>query len=216
MEAVFLIGQNCYPKRTERIFAHQIVDGFIIVSGFGGDTFEMPVAVSIALLRHVAAGGKGFAKASIGEGDSADYTGCYPQQVLDARENVYPDGREKRGRVRMGGGKMTLFTVFGTAHIDAYEVYKKSPSGSLLTVASCKRDLLPKECVAKEVSCGKLLSIDWVHSDLELVHEIQKRAGLKMPSSENLEQLFASYIATPNRPPEHWVNSTSQLLNLSY
>ena len=48
MEAVFLIGQNCYPKRTERIFAHQIVDGFIIVSGFGGDTFEMPVAVSIA------------------------------------------------------------------------------------------------------------------------------------------------------------------------
>ena len=76
---------------------------------------------------------------------------------------------------------MTLFTVFGTAHIDAYEVYKKSPSGSLLTVASSNRDRLPKECIPTEVSCGELLSIDWVHSDLELVHEIQKHAGLKMP-----------------------------------
>jgi hypothetical protein len=205
MEAIFLIGENRYPEPPHRIFAHQIVDGFTIVSEFGAKTLEVPIAVSIALLRHVAAGGR-FAKASIGEGDSGDYTGCYPDRVMAARE----DG----GRVIMGGGVMTLFSVLGTAHIDAYEVHEKSPSGSLLTISSSKRDRLPAECIIKEVSCGELLSIDWVHSQLNLVSEIQKCAGLKSPTIEEIEQAFLNYKSTKNPPPNHWIDSTFELLNL--
>jgi hypothetical protein len=205
IEGIFLIGEKCYPETPNRIFAHQIVDGFTIVSEFSAKTLEVPIAVSIALLRHVAAGGR-FAKASIGEGDSGDYTGCYPDRVMAARKNG--------GRVLMGGGVMTLFSVLGTAHIDAYEVHEKSPSGSLLTVPSFKRDRLPAECIVKEVSCGTLLSIDWVHSQLNLVSEIQKCAGLKMPAIEAIKQLFTNYRSSSNPPPKHWMNSTLELLNL--
>jgi hypothetical protein len=205
MEAIFLIGEKCYPETPHRIFAHQIVDGFTVVSEFSAETLEVPIAVSIALLRHVAAGGR-FAKASIGEGDSGDYTGCYPDRVMEARENG--------GRVRMGGGIMTLFSTLGTAHIDAYEVHQKSPSGSLLTVASFKRDRLAVDCIVKEVSRNALLSIDWVHSQLNLVSEIQKCAGLRMPDIEAIKQVFAKYRKSSNPPPKHWMNSTSKLLNL--
>jgi hypothetical protein len=205
MEGIFLIGEKCYPETPDRIFAHQIVDGFTIVSEFSANTLEVPIAVSIALLRHMAAGGR-FAKASIGEGDSGDYTSCYPEQVIAAQENG--------GRVRMGGGVMTLFSVLGTAHIDAYEVHHKSPSGSLLTVASSKRDRLPADCIEKEVSCGALLSVDWVHSQLNLVSKIQKCAGLRSPTIEQIEQAFLNYKSNKNPPPNHWIDSTFELLNL--
>jgi hypothetical protein len=138
MEAIFLIGEKFCNESPDRIFAHQTGDGFVIVSEFGSKSLEVPIAISIALLRHVAAHGR-FAKASIGEGEFADITDLYPVSVLKARL--------KDGSVRMGGGLMTLFPVMGTALIDAVAVAKRSPSGALLTVASSKHTRIPAECV---------------------------------------------------------------------
>jgi hypothetical protein len=204
MEAIFLIGERCTEEN--RIFAHQIVDGFTIVGNYNGLSLEMPVAIAISILRHVAVSGR-FAKASIGEGDSGDYTGHYPNRVLDAQENGH--------RVRMGSGLLTLFPVLGTAHIDAYRVHEKSPSGSLLTVASSNRNKLPQNTIVKEVSCGTLLSIDWVHSEINLVNEIQRSANLRSPNIKEIEQAFLNYKSHKNPPPPHWIKSTWELLNLS-
>jgi hypothetical protein len=204
IEGIFLIGENCYSESPNRIFAHQTGDGFAIVSEFHAKSLEVPVVISIALLRHIAANGR-FAKASIGEGDFADITGLYPDCVRGARIN--------EGSVRMGEGIMTLFTVMGTALINAHRIAKDSPSGSLLTVACSNRDRLPAECIVKEVEGGNILSIDWVHSQLPLVSQIQDRANLKTPANDLIGVLFDQYKMNQN-PPRHWVESTARLLNL--
>ena len=53
---------------------HQMGDGFAIVSDFGEATLERPIAISIALMRHVGSTGM-FATAAIAEGEFADITG---------------------------------------------------------------------------------------------------------------------------------------------
>lgn len=218
MGAIFDIGVKYYSEHESRIRAHQIVDGFIILIDFAPKSLEVPIAISIALLRHVAAGGR-FAKASIGEGDSGDYTSCYPERVLDARKEI-PDTGEKIGPVRMGSGLMTLFSVFGTAHIDAYEVHKKSPRGSLLTLNSSKRYLVPQECNVKEIKGRDLLSIDWVNSELPLVSQIQEKAGLSIPTCKEIKDAIIKYTNDPTvvhgwKNLEEWRNNTLQYLNLS-
>jgi hypothetical protein len=204
MEAIFLIAEKFCNESPDRIFAHQTGDGFVIVSEFGAESLELPIAISIALLRHVAAHGR-FAKASIGEGDFADITGLYPESVLKARL--------KDGSVRMGDGLMTLFPVMGTALIDAVAVAKRSPSGALLTVASSNNTRIPAECVFKVVPDAAVLSIDWVHSQLLLVSQIQAKTGLRCPTVAEIEEAFFQYESTQG-PPTGWFDSTSQLLSL--
>jgi hypothetical protein len=205
MEGIFLIGKNCYPETPNRIFAHQTGDGFAIVSEFHTESLEVPVAISIALLRHVASNGR-FAKASIGEGEFADISGLYPDCVIDAQING--------GSVHMGDGLMTIFTVMGTALINAHNIGKQSPKGSLLTLASCNLERVPEGCIIKKVEDGKLISIDWVHSQLQLVSQIQESAQLKHPTSELIKALFVQYKLNHN-PPQPWVDSTSELLHLA-
>jgi hypothetical protein len=204
MEGIYDIGTNCYPESPHRLFAHQTGDGFVVVSEFGASSLEVPVAISIALLRHVAARGR-FAKASLGEGDFADIWGCYPQRIREARS---PDDS-----VALGGGLMTIFPVMGTALIDAVAVAQRSPSGSLLTAAADKRSRLPSECVIRDFADRKVVSVDWVHSTLPLVATLQERAGLRSPSSAQTEAAFRRYCSQ-QQPPRHWVDSTATILAL--
>jgi hypothetical protein len=205
MEGIFLIGARCYPESPERIFAHQTGDGFVIVSEFGSESLEVPVSIAIALLRHIAARGR-FGKAAIGEGDFADITGCYPQIV---REALIGDSS-----VRMGGSIMTLFPVMGTALIDAVGVEKRSPSGALLTTSSDNQSRMPSSCVMTELHGARVISIDWVHSDLPLVTALQKYAGLGKPSATAIERAFNLYCDN-QQPPEHWVESTARFLGFA-
>jgi hypothetical protein len=205
MEGIYDIGTNCYPESPDRLFAHQTGDGFVVVSEFGRPSLEIPVAISIALLRHVAAGGR-FAKASIGEGDFADVWGCYPRRI---REACSPDDS-----VPLGGGLMTIFPVMGTALIDAFGVAKRSPSGSLLTAAGNNRSRLPSECIVRDIGDRGVVSVDWVHSTVPLVTNLQDRAGLRSPSSAEIEAAFRRYC-TQERPPDRWIDITAALLALA-
>jgi len=54
MEVIFRIGTQYYPESPESIIAHQIGDGFVIVSDFLERTFERPMAIALSLLRDVA------------------------------------------------------------------------------------------------------------------------------------------------------------------
>jgi hypothetical protein len=105
MEGIFQIGCCCYPESPDCLFAHQLGDGFVIVSEFPEDMLDRPIAIALALLRHVAHSGR-FAKASVSEGEFADIRSCYPASVLDASTND--------GRIRLGRGVMTLFPVMGS------------------------------------------------------------------------------------------------------
>lgn len=204
MEGIFLIGEGCYPESPDRIFAHQTGDGFVIVGEFGLKSLEVPVAIAVALLRHVAAGGR-FRKASIGEGQFSDITGCYPDRV---RQRQTPNGS-----IRMGRGIMTLFPVMGTALIDAVSVVKRSPSGSLLTLSYGNKSRLPSDCHIVDLPDAEIISVDWVHSQTPLVDELQRCAGLKRPSPIAIEEAFHQYCLN-HKPPEKWVRWTRQLLNL--
>jgi hypothetical protein len=205
MDGILLIGERCYSETPDRLFAHQTGDGFVIVSEFGASSLEVPTAIAIALLRHVAACGR-FAKASIGEGEFADILGCYPQRI---REACVGDST-----VRLGGGLMTLFPVMGTALIDAIGVAKRSPSGALLTVARSNRRRLPIECVVREPNARDIVSIDWVHSDLPLVAHLQNTAGLSRPSPGAIRETIMRY-SDQLGPSEQWVANTLSLLGLA-
>lgn len=142
-EGIYLIGSRCYFETPDRIFAHQTGDGFAVVSEFCTSSLATPVAIAIALMRHVATGGC-FAKATIAEGGFADISGCYPAVVRNARD--------ANGRVSMGKGVMTLFPVMGTALINAVALAKVSPSGALLTLHEGAFDRLPSNCVVHKIA----------------------------------------------------------------
>ena len=204
MEAVFLIGTNCYPETPNRLFAHQTGDGFIIVSEFAAKTLDVPIAIAIALLRHVSERGR-FAKASIAEGGFAGINGCYPKRIRDAQR--------KDGRVFMGGGLMTVFPVMGTAMINAVAVEKRSPSGALLTLNASDGPRISSDCLVQDVAENDLVAIDWVNSSIPLVSELQATAGLRAPSAEAIKNHFSTYIRT-TRVKQQWKANSNRFLSL--
>lgn len=204
MEAIFLIGKNCYPETPDRLFAHQTGDGFVIVSEFAADTLDAPVAIAIALLRHVSVRGR-FAKAAIAEGGFAGITGCYPKRIRDAGESD--------GRAFMGGGLMTVFPVMGTALINAVAVAKRSPSGALLTLNASDAPRLPSGCLIQHIAEEELVAIDWVHSFTPLVVELQATAGLQAPTAEAITNQFSEYIRT-TEVKQQWKANSNWFLSL--
>jgi hypothetical protein len=204
MEGIYLIGEHCYPESPDRIFAHQIGDGFVIVGEFGSLSLEVPISIAIVLLRHIAACGR-FGKAAIGEGQFADITGYYPERIRQKRSS--------NGSLQIGRGIMTLFPVMGTALIDAVSISKRSPSGSLLTLSHRNRSRVMSECKIVELPKNDIISIDWVHSQISLVDKLQECAGLKKPSPVAIEEAFHQYCLN-HRPPDHWDVSTRKLLGL--
>lgn len=205
MEGIFVIGRDCYPETPDRIFAHQTGDGFVIVGEFGAESLSVPVSIAVALLRHIAARGR-FAKAAIGEGDFADISGCYPKVILDARE---PDGI-----IRMGRGKMRLFSGMGTALIDAVTVMKSSPSGAVLSVSLANTSRLPPGCIVTEVPTMGVATIDWVNSNWPALAALQKRANLNQPTAGEIETAFNKYILE-HAPPSKWEASSREALGLT-
>lgn len=201
MEGIFLIGSRVFSQSPDRLFAHQIGDGFLIVGEFGSASLDRPVAIAVALLRHVAATGR-FAKATIAEGDFADIQGFYPDAVRSA-----PGA--KSGRVPMGAGLMTTFTVMGTALIRAVGL-SKSVSGALLLADAQHAARLPP-CV--HTSVGQTVVIDWLHSTIPEANVIQQHAGLCSPPTAEISGLLKSYLALAG-VPNTWASSTKRYLSL--
>lgn len=85
---------------------------------------------------------------------------------------------------------MTIFPRMGTALIDAVGVEKRSPSGSLLTVAKNKQLRLPGQCVVRDVNDHDVVSVDWIHSEVPLVGRLQEVAGLRNPNAAQIEEAF--------------------------
>ncbi|MBE9571640.1 MAG: hypothetical protein IMF11_13515 [Proteobacteria bacterium] len=206
MEGIFRIGTQYYPESPDRIFAHQLGDGFVIVSDFPEDTFERPVAIALSLLRHVAHSGR-YAKAAISEGEFADIQSCYPSSIVNAA------GSNKR--VRLGSGIMTLFPVMGTALIRAISVAKKCPSGPMLAVAAANRKRLPDGIIVHEVSSQGIIVVDWIHSENELAKDIASKSQLKWPDTPTISKQLRDYCQT-QPVKEGWKTSVHDFLGVPH
>ncbi len=205
MEGIFRIGTQYYPESPDRIFAHQLGDGFIIVSDFPEENFEKPVAIALSLLRHVAHSCR-YAKATISDGAFADILSCYPSSIVNAA------GSDKR--VRLGAGIMTLFPVMGTALIRAISVSKKCPSGPLLAVAARDRHRLPDGLIIHEVPSQNIIVVDWLHSENELAKAISIKSQLNWPDTPTISSQLRDYCETqPVR--EEWKTSVHDFLGVS-
>ena len=158
MQSIYRIGTTVYADEGERLFVHHMGDGFAIVSDFGEATFERPLAIAAALMRHLAATGA-FAAAAVSEGELSNITGCYPPEVMRDCE----DGHV----VHLNAGLMTLSSVMGTAFIRAYRLNGDSPSGPFVIISEEHRGRVPD---GFEYRSGRgkgkndVLSIDWVRS----------------------------------------------------
>ena len=203
MRAIFRLGRLCYPREPDRLFAHQLGDGFVIVSDFHEESLERCATVAVALMRHVAASGW-LARGAIAEGELSDIQGCYPKEVLDSL---------KRDRtVSLDMGLMTIDPVMGTALIRAVGVDKIAPHGPLLTIELSKNPRLGPSVPLRLIDT-RLSSIDWVHMSSDLLSSLQQKASLNSPSPADLEAMLADYCRE-HPVPDEWRASVHDLLRV--
>lgn len=204
MRAIFRVGCLSYPREPERLFAHQLGDGFLIVSDFHEESLDRCATIAVALMRHVAHSGR-LAKCSIAEGELSDITGCYPDEVLACRDSDH--------RVSLHRGLMTIFPVMGTALIRAVSTAKVSPKGPLMTIHATKGARLSGSVPRQPIPGSQLISIDWVHMSSGTLQNIQDTASLAAPSPAALEQLLDRYCAEHAVPAE-WTESVRTFLHV--
>lgn len=202
MRAIFCIGRKCYTASPDRLFAHQFGDGFLIVSDFEEESLERCVTIAIALLHHVAATGC-FAKAAIVEGAMMDIKGLYPDEVI-ANLNF-------NSLVDLGEGLMTITPVMGTVLIRGVKLDKKSPKGPLLVIEKKIIDRLPQSLSIKDAG-EEVVSINWVAYQSNLLSDIQRRSGLKLPSKTAMEKLLLQYCKEHEKIPKEWVQNVNKYL----
>ena len=173
MAAIYRIGTRVYSEEGERLFVHHMGDGFAIVSDFGEASFERPLGIVSALMRHMASTGT-FAAAAVAEGEFSDITGCYPEEVMKDSE----DGQV----VRLNAGLMTLSPVMGTAFIRAYRLNDEAPSGPFVIVSEEHGDRVPGGFECRSTGGkgdSKLISVDWMRAECPTVARIQGTASLR-------------------------------------
>ena len=203
MRAIYRIGALVYTDQGERLFVHHMGDGFAIVSDFGEASFERPLSIAVALMRHVASTGM-FAAAAVAEGDFSDIIGCYPNEVTKDRD----DGNV----VRLGEGLMTLSSVMGTAFIRAYRLNGITPSGPFVVVSAKHEGRVPTRFEPRE-KCG-LISIDWVRVENPAVVRIQDDGCLQAPKAGDLIQAIKSYCIEYPHVRSKWSRNLRELLSI--
>jgi len=208
VRGIYRIGACRYPQGRDRLFAYQVGDGFVIGADREETSLERPVAIAIALMRHVAVTGR-FVKAGIADGvlEGANW---YPEEIRDClRQN---------GQVCMGEGSMMGGTfVTGPGLIRSYRTAQNAPSGCLIVLDQKDEarvpDGYPKLTVPGKSQCKELVSIDWVHADDLLISEIQRKAKLCMPEPKELECLLRDYC-DDTQPPCDWKRNVFKYLSI--
>lgn len=204
MRAIFRVSCRCYPHEPQRLFAHQFGDGFLVVSDFHEQSLERCATIAVVLMRHVAASGR-FARAAIAEGQLSDIKGCYPREVLDCLESDHT--------VSLHMGLMTINSVLGTALIRAVSIDKAAPRGPLVLIHSSNAPRLGSSIRYTATRTSQITSIDWVHTQSDLLSELQKQSGLSSPGPSTLEVMLTKYCQQYDLP-EEWRKNVYELLSV--
>jgi len=204
MEGIYKIGSRCLKESPNRIFAHQIGDGFIVLGEFAWESLEEPLSVTVALLRTILMRG-GVGKAALHEGQFADIVGCYPKVIQEQY------ARSGGGAFPLGGGLMTVFPVMGQALIDTNRLISAAPSGALLVI--WKKDLtrLPQGVVTE--CSGDLCVLDWIHTSFPHLQQLLKDSALLNPEPPLMITMLERYLSA-NKLPEEWIGNTRRYLHL--
>ena len=207
MLATHRIGSMVYPEPPDRLFAHQVGDGFLIVSDFHEENLDRAFSIAIVLMKFITSFGV-FARASVAEGEHADVVGCYPNEVVD-------ELRRGQGTTAiMGAGVMTIFPTMGTALINAVGIDKVSPKGPLFTAPKSYSSRISEDFKIHDICNSSNIAIDWVHTESELIEEIAKKALLKYPPPQNLKTLIVKYIKKHSLTGE-WVASCKKYMGVN-
>jgi hypothetical protein len=203
MEALYKVGSTVFSKSPDRLFIHQFGDGFVVVSDFPERTAERPLAICLAVMRHLIA--KGVAtKAGISAGDFADIFSCYPPAIQDAaKDHRY---------VLLGEGLMTIIPVMGSALTNSYRLLSHRHGAVLLLDATAFAGL-PPGVIARGTSPTV---IDWIHSDSPLIRKICDTSGLKYVDPTDAETQFRSYLRDHSHElSKDWVSFTTDSLGMT-
>lgn len=203
MSALYRIGSKVFVKPQERLFIHQFGDGFIVVSEFEESTPDRPVALAIAVMRHVLCAG-GIAKAAVSAGTFADVRSQYPAEIHDALAD--------RQHPVVGEGIMTIMPVMGSALVNAHKLSSKCHGGVLLVDVNKFHERLALD--TSEI-CG-VQCIDWIHSVSEMTQVISQRANLILCENAEAEFRLEEYLrAVPPSISDKWVANTLKSVGLS-
>ena len=201
MEGIYHLGNAVCPESPYRLFAHQIGDGFVVVSEFAERSPELPVAIGAFLQRHILLSG-GMGKCAISQGDFSDIQDCYPDVICENADNS--------GFLRLGDGLMSIFPVMGSALINAYRLSNRE-SGSLLLLDSDLPGPLPSGAVASKTT-NDYSVVDWVHISTPEIAEIETKTGIQHPAAANLERLLRDYVTSNSSSLlSPWITNTLTL-----
>lgn len=209
MGMIFEVGSRCYPDDPNRLFAHQIGDGFYIASDFHETSLDRCAALAIHLMRGMTSVGC-VARASIAEGALADYGGCRPRAIQAELART-----SESDAVGLGSGLMTLQAVMGQGIINAVAIDKTArTSGALLMIEALKRDRLSDGFVVRTLEKNEeIAAIDWIHSTTPILDEIEAMLGAPPVTVGDLEHRLTDYIAHHGLPPT-WSEPTLRHVGL--
>lgn len=199
MATIYRIGTICFPGTSERnysdrLFAHQYGDGFLVCSDFPERDASRAIAIAVAIMRHMAINGY-MTKAAISAGDLSDIRGCYPRPMRDADDE----------RIDLGMGLMTIISVMGTALTKAHKL-GATKRGAVLVLD----DQLSALGFPEGVKLGAQNSncIDWVSSNVALADQIAEKCKLKTAAANKLRARLEEYCTWEPTPPASWVQAT--------
>ena len=163
------LGTEIIP---DRLFIHQVGDGFILRGDFCDKTLERPLSIAIALMKSSLLQGACL-KIAIGIGELYDVQGLYPEEIR---------GKQELGCLRIGNGVMTLHTVMGDGLVDSHD-YSKCGKGPLLIVRGNLEYALPYEELIF-LKYEKHIEVDWIHSKAGFAKNICEKLGVSATSLE--------------------------------
>lgn len=189
VHGIYLIAKN-YPTRSdERLWIHQMGDGFIIVSDFPESDLTRPVSIAIALMQYVLFTLGGVTRAGVSSGDFGDIKGCYSSEVRAAMDCG--------GYVIIPMGKMHTFPVMGDALINSYKLQVNQIKGPLLFVDPILRNLLTSMNL-RFLRSKRHVIVDWINSDTAVLNHLFHALNQRRPTQGELKELLINYVSNHN------------------
>ena len=206
MEDIYKIGNFLYPDYGERLFAHQLGDGFIIISDFEEESLERPISIAIALLQSTLLRG-GTARVGIAEGDFADIRGCYP--------DVIQENRNDDGILKLGHGILTTFNVMGSALIHANKITQKPPKGPCLLIDTALKAKVPTDNFTLIDETDDLFEINWFITNQDILKNVQECLGIDHADANVLAEKMKEYLNNNSSVGDDWKASANRLITKS-